>query len=716
MWEPKSYTKTFMLVPADVAQSLNVRSGVELKELARSVNCLMYIVDSLVYRDCRILCVSGTPSEISAAMRVLVARVQEILRAKYVPTFESVSYKHDKAVVHIRSDFAAHLLEHASTRLMQVADATHTRIHITFADEMVIASPLRRLHILGDAENVKDACDRLHQVQSDFEAKPSDPSRLIYTLRLVLLTRDVMDIDNVRMTVMYEQLQVETKLIRQVAILPNKALFILTGTLENLYEAHAATVKAIYDGYERVRQRKQQQRDRDYSPDRSSYDKKHDYKSARHSSEERWTTKAILPTPPRVDASPPRSSMSPRAVHVTPVVPPPVMPFPYQPVPAPMPSAWEASANGWKLHDAYERSQCCRRPPTGPPPTAADNNDDTNNHDDDNHNGTNDDGNNNDGTNDDGNNNDGTNDDGNNDDGNNHDDDTNNGNNHDDNNDTNTNDDTNDDDDKIVQLSRSTTPVAAQRTTIVNLGGINKSCVDFCNTEDRLKRPLSDPPMPPAKTQRTLLSDMASGAGRTVYLADATSSRYSSSTSRRHVTLVSGTPDKSSDDSHRQRATNDSSASAKTPSASSVSSTTASAATTATTATTAAAATAASDGASSSVVASGREPSPPRSVASSRAPSPVAVKAAPAPPSSVEPPRSRASIPLMQTQVEMRVDMDTADKILTGGGLRRLAQASSAVVSFQIDPLDANMTKILLAGDLLAVIQVQQEINAILHS
>ncbi|EQC42499.1 hypothetical protein SDRG_00232 [Saprolegnia diclina VS20] len=94
---------------------------------------------------------------------------------------------------------------------------------------------------------------------------------------------------------------------------------------------------------------------------------------------------------------------------------------------------------------------------------------------------------------------------------------------------------------KIVQLSRSTTPVVPQRTTIVNLGGINKSSIDFTaskgdSTDDRLKRPLSDPPMPPAKIQRTLLSDMATGGGRTVYLADASSSRTSSeaSSSRRH--------------------------------------------------------------------------------------------------------------------------------------------------------------------------------------
>ncbi|EQC42497.1 hypothetical protein SDRG_00230 [Saprolegnia diclina VS20] len=39
-----------------------------------------------------------------------------------------------------------------------------------------------------------------------------------------------------------------------------------------------------------------------------------------------------------------------------PVVPPPATPFPYQPVPAPMPSAWDASASGWKLHDAVPAS------------------------------------------------------------------------------------------------------------------------------------------------------------------------------------------------------------------------------------------------------------------------------------------------------------------------------------------------------------------------
>ncbi|KDO23511.1 hypothetical protein SPRG_11433 [Saprolegnia parasitica CBS 223.65] len=267
-------TKTFMLVPADMAQSLNVRSGTELKELARSTKTYMYFIDTPVYKDCRILCIAGTPRTIEAAMRALVPRMQEILRSKYAPTFESVSYMHDKAVVHIRSDFAAHLLEHASTRLMQVADATHTRIHITNVEEMAMASPLRRLHILGDAENVKDACDRLHQVQSDFEAKPSDPSRLVYTLRLVLLNRDVADVDNMRMAAMYEELQVETKTLKHVPNLPIKTLSVLTGPLESLYAAHIATINAINEGYERGRRRKQQQQqqhqhDRDYSPDRA---------------------------------------------------------------------------------------------------------------------------------------------------------------------------------------------------------------------------------------------------------------------------------------------------------------------------------------------------------------------------------------------------------------------------------------------------------------
>ncbi|EQC26741.1 hypothetical protein SDRG_15470 [Saprolegnia diclina VS20] len=106
MAESKSYTKTFMLVSSDMAQNLNARSGVELKELGRSVNCLMYLVDAHVYKDCRILCLSGSLSEIDAGLRVLVACMQKLLRAKTKPTFETVMYMHDKSVVHIKSDFA----------------------------------------------------------------------------------------------------------------------------------------------------------------------------------------------------------------------------------------------------------------------------------------------------------------------------------------------------------------------------------------------------------------------------------------------------------------------------------------------------------------------------------------------------------------------------------------------------------------------------------
>ncbi|EQC26740.1 hypothetical protein SDRG_15469 [Saprolegnia diclina VS20] len=336
MGEAKSYTKTFMLVPGDVAQILNARSGTELKELARSASCLMYLVDAHVYKDCRILCVSGTPRQIDDGMHVLVARIQEILRDKYTATFETVKYMHDKSVVHIRSDFAAYLLEHASARLQQVASATHTRVYIKEVEEMVMALPMRRLHITGTADNVKAACNRLHQVQAAYEALPADPSRLVYALRLVLLDRDVMDVDNSRMSAMYQELRVEAKVLRSVPNLPQKTLFVLTGTLENLYAAHTASIKAISTGYERVRLRKEQ-RDREYAAEQALRygDKKTDYiEYARHSSRERSTTKAILPPP---------SSSSPLAVHVTPVVPPPTTPFPYQPVLAPMPSAWTAN-------------------------------------------------------------------------------------------------------------------------------------------------------------------------------------------------------------------------------------------------------------------------------------------------------------------------------------------------------------------------------------
>ncbi|EQC26739.1 hypothetical protein SDRG_15468 [Saprolegnia diclina VS20] len=399
-------SKSFLLVQADVARTLNMRSGEELKEVAQSSKTYIYIVDVPVYKDCRILCIAGLPHVIEAAMRMLVPRMQEILRAKLKPTFETAKYLHNKSVVHIRSDFAAYLLEHASARLQHVADATHTHIYIEDVEEMEMATPLRRLHVTGAIDNVKAACNRLHQVQVEFEALPSDPTRLVYTLRLILLNRDVAEVNNMRMVLRYERLQVETKVLKQVSNLPNKTLFVLTGTLENLYAAHFATVlksvvnlrlktlfvltgalenlyaaffaavKAIDDNYKRMRQRKDQPRDRDYSPDRPSYDKKQEYTSARHPSEERWTTKAILPTPPRVVTSPPPTNTSPLAVHVTPVVPPPATPFQYQPVLAPMPSAWTASASGWKLHDVVPASDAWsqdldRLLQTGPSPTAA---------------------------------------------------------------------------------------------------------------------------------------------------------------------------------------------------------------------------------------------------------------------------------------------------------------------------------------------------------
>ncbi|EQC42498.1 hypothetical protein SDRG_00231 [Saprolegnia diclina VS20] len=193
--------KSYMLVPTEMAQSLGAGWSAELKELGRSVESNMYIIGASVYKDCRLLCIGGTPRTIDAGLRVLMPHMQKLLRAKPKPTFLTATYMHDKSVVPIRSDFAAYLSEHASGRLQHVADATHTHIYIEDIEEMEIASPLRRLHITGAADNVKAACNRLHQVQVDFEALPSDPTRLVYTLRIVLLNRDVMSANNSRMVV-----------------------------------------------------------------------------------------------------------------------------------------------------------------------------------------------------------------------------------------------------------------------------------------------------------------------------------------------------------------------------------------------------------------------------------------------------------------------------------------------------------------------------------
>ncbi|OQR96503.1 hypothetical protein ACHHYP_15497 [Achlya hypogyna] len=69
----------------------------------------------------------------------------------------------------------------------------------------------------------------------------------------------------------------------------------------------------------------------------------------------------------------------------------------------------------------------------------------------------------------------------------------------------------------------------------------------------------------------------------------------------------------------------------------------------------------------------------------------------------------------LKTPVEMKVSMDVADKIMSQG-LRRLAQASNAKVSFETDPNDVDTMKIIMFGDLMAVMRVQQEINIIMQS